>query len=103
MDTLTVGELELPIIVPDRAALDAALIGRTGCSAAEVALMLAGAPLAGFAALALQPFVPDQALPTLITAIAADAAAIGEIRALYAALPAEGPAAAEPAHKDDPE
>ncbi|APX64563.1 hypothetical protein AV944_00415 [Sphingomonas sp. LK11] len=74
--------------------LNARLIATTGCSAHEVEQLLASGP--DRVARALEPFltgpVDHVALANLV---AADTAAIGLIRALYAALPADEPAAAD--------
>ncbi|MCT8002987.1 hypothetical protein NZL82_13990 [Sphingomonas sanguinis] len=53
--------------------LDKALLGTTGCSAAEIASHLGGWPSAGRIASALHPFLPDDApsAPELAQAIAA--------------------------------
>ena len=60
--TVTIGEVTLPTRKPQD--LDAALLASTGCSASEVATILAGTPNAGQIAAALRPFLPQNAAHT---------------------------------------
>jgi hypothetical protein len=67
--------------------LDRQLVGTTGCNATEIEQLLASGP--DRCAHALAPFLAEPIdTVDLANLIAVDPAAIGEIRALYAALPA---------------
>lgn len=74
--------------------LDVQLLASTGCSSAELDVLLAGGP--DRAAKALRPFVGADVLPggALAHAIASDSHALGAIRKLY--KPDESVASAEP-------
>jgi hypothetical protein len=63
--------------------LDAQLLASTGCSSAEIDVLLAGGP--DRAAKALRPFLAVDVLPggALALAIASDSHALGAIRKLY--------------------
>lgn len=68
--------------------LDAQLVATTGCNSAEIEQLLVSG--ADRVAAAVRPFLPENA-PTIVelaNAIAGDADAIGQIRALYANPPA---------------
>lgn len=76
---MKIGDRELAVTRP--ADLDVALIERTGCNAAEVSAMLAGAPLAGFVAAALSPFLSDDAPSVPELAVEIEAAGVGKVAA----------------------
>lgn len=59
---VTIGEATLSTRKPQD--LDAALLASTGCSASEVATIIAGTPNAGQIAAALRPFLPQNAAHT---------------------------------------
>lgn len=84
--------------------LDKALLGTTGCSAAEIASHLGGWPSAGRIASALHTFLPDDApsAPELALAIAASEDGpeiLVSVKKLYAPDEAETPATPAPSTK----